>query len=113
MADFVYMTNQEYPSITLTWKNSNDEVINFSSGYTWTVILARGGEAAVTKTTGVVGASTAPNVTINWAAGELDIAEGTYELVVVARDGANKDRVFRPGRLPTVQIVSVPTIVAI
>lgn len=110
MADFVYLTNQEYPSIHLVWKDGNGDIINFSSGYTWTVMLATAGEAVVLKTTGVTGASTSPNVTINWAADELDIAEGLYDLVVIATDGASKDRVFRPGNPPTVQIVTTPTV---
>jgi hypothetical protein len=108
MADFVYMTTQEYPSIQLTWKNSNDQIIDFSSGYEWTVMLARGGEVALAKTTGVQGAGTAPNVTINWSEGELDVEEGTYDLIVIAVDGALKSRVFRPGKPPQVQIVPTP-----
>jgi hypothetical protein len=48
-------------------------------------------------------------VTINWAVGELDIAPGVYDLIVTARDGASKDRTFRPGSPPQVQIVDTPT----
>ncbi len=40
--------------------------------------------------------------------GELGIAEGTYDLVVIARDGATKDRVFRPGNPPQLRVVSTP-----
>jgi hypothetical protein len=110
MADFVYLTEQEYPSIHLVWKDGDGNLINFASGYTWTVRLAQGSEAIVEKTTGIVGSSTSPNVTINWTIGELDIAEGLYQLVVIATDNVNKDRVFRPGAFPTVQIVTTPTI---
>lgn len=109
MPDFVYLTSQEYPSIRLVWKDGTGTVIDFSSGYTWTVILAQESEAVLTKTTGVTGAATSPNVTINWGTGELDIAEGVYDLIVIARDGASKDRVFRPGNPPMMQVVEVPT----
>lgn len=110
MADFVYLTTQEYPSIQLIWKDGNNSIIDFSNGYTWTAYLATENEAVLAKTSGIVGSSTSPNVTINWTAGELNIAEGTYDLVVIARDGASKDRVFRPGNPPQVQIVESPTI---
>lgn len=109
MADFVYLTSQEYPSIHLCWKDGDDDIINFSSGYTWTVMLAQENQAVLTKTTGVTGAATSPNVTINWGTGELDIDEGLYDLVVIARDGASKDRVFRPGNPPQLQVVNTPT----
>jgi hypothetical protein len=111
MADFVYLTSQEYPSIRLVWKDGDGAVINFSSGYTWTVMLSQQNVAVLTKTTGVIGAATSPNVTINWATGELDIAEGVYDLIVIARDGASKDRVFRPGNPPQLQVIEVPVAV--
>jgi hypothetical protein len=110
MADFVYLTEQEYPSIQLIWKDGNGSIIDFSNGYTWTVFVATENEAVVEKTTGIVGSSTSPNVVINWTPGELDIAEGTYDLVVIARDGATKDRVFRPGNPPQLRVVSTPAI---
>jgi hypothetical protein len=44
-----------------------------------------------------------------WSTGELDIAEGVYDLIVIARDGASKDRVFRPGNPPQLQVVEVPS----
>ncbi len=74
------------------------------------MILAQERQAFLTKTSGVTGASTSPNVTINWAVGELDIAESVYDLIVIAHDGASKDRVFRPGNPPQLQIVEVPSL---
>jgi len=108
MPDFVYLTEQEYPSIQLIWKDGNDAAFSFSSAYKCTVMLAEEGEAVATKTSGVVGASTSPNVTINWPIGELDIAPGDYNLIVTARDDVSKDRMFRPGSPPQVQIVATP-----
>lgn len=55
MADFVYLTTQEYPSIQLIWKDGNNSIIDFSSGYTWTAYLATENEAVLAKTSGIVG----------------------------------------------------------
>jgi hypothetical protein len=71
--------------------------------------FTRGGKFGVVSFRSI-GSSTSPNVTINWTPGELRIAEGTYDLVVAARDGASKDRVFRPGNPPQLRVVSTPTI---
>lgn len=108
MSELVYLSSSEYPSVQLTWKDSTGAVIDFSSGYTFTVILSIDGAAALTKTSGISGSATAPNITINWSAGELNLTAGLYQLFVIARDGASKDRVFNPGRPPQVRIVKQP-----
>lgn len=109
MSDLVYLSNAEYPSAQLTWKDSAGNLIDFSTGYTFTVKLAQNGTTVVTKTAGITGAATAPNVTIAWDLAELNITPGVYEMFVYARDAASKDRAFRPGNPPTIQIVGAPS----
>jgi len=91
-----YIKGAEYPNVEITWLDSAGNVINFSAGWTFTVKIGQaGGAATVTKTTGITGAATAPNVIISWAAGELDtLSATTYAMDVIARETAtSKDRV--------------------
>lgn len=108
MADFVYLSTQESPAIQLTWKDSTGTPIDFSSGYTFRVLVSQLSTSLVNKTSGISGAASAPNITIAWSSNELNIAEGTYDLIVIASIGST-DRVFRPGDPPQIQIVKTPT----
>ena len=89
-----YILGAELPNYTVTWRDSAGAVIDFSTGWTFTAKLGiPGDDAIVTKTSGITGAATAPNLTVTWATGELDdIQPGTYVLQISARDGAGKDR---------------------
>ncbi len=108
MADFVYLSTQESPAIQLTWKDSTGTPIDFSSGYTFKVMVSQLSTSLVNKTSGITGASTAPNITISWSANELNITEGIYDLIVIAANGSS-ERVFRPGNPPQLQVVKTPT----
>lgn len=95
---------QELPALPLEWLDKDGSVIDFSSGWTFTVKLSTQTAptvAVLTKTSGITSAATSPNVTIDWTTSELAslTAGGTvYELRVIARRTADsKDRVFRPG----------------
>lgn len=98
MAHVTYIAGAELPDLSLTWWDSNDALIDFSTGYTFTVKVGVLGSAALfTKTTGITGAATDPNVTIGWStAAELTtLSAGTYAVQVIARRTADsKDRVF-------------------
>lgn len=109
MTTLNYLQTQEYPNVQLTWNDSTGAPINFSTGYTFTVQLAADGVAKKTVTSGITGAATSPNITIAWNVGDLNITPGTYDLILTARDGAGKDRVFRPGEFPQIQIFQSPT----
>ena len=102
-----YRTTQEDPAYVVTWLDSAGAIRNFSAGYTFTVTLTNRatGTTAVTKTANITGAATAPNVTVAWAVGELNIAAGTYDLILVATTGG-RDSVFRPGDPEAVEIVA-------
>lgn len=89
-----YAIGSELPDYPVTWQDSSGALINFASGWTFTLKLGHPGrDAVLTKTDGITGAATAPNVTITWDAGEFDdLDPGTYVLQLFARNGAGKDR---------------------
>jgi hypothetical protein len=75
-----YYRTAERPDIRLWLRDSNGNLIDFSSGYTFAFKLGNAGSAATfTKTTGITGAvgsgvepTGAPNVTLTFTASELD-----------------------------------------
>ena len=94
-----YPAGAELPDMTFTWTDSNGDLIDFSSGYTFTVKVGIPGVAAVfTKTTGITGTGTDPNVTVEWATtGELALLDTATEYqgqVIAQRTSDFKDRVF-------------------
>lgn len=91
-----YTIGAELPDVAITWTDDNSAVIDFSTGWTFTVKVGLPDQAAaLTKTTGITGAATAPNLTIAWAAGELDaVGSGAWLGQVTARNTASgKDRI--------------------
>jgi hypothetical protein len=91
-----YYKGAELPNVDITWLDSNGDPVNFSSGYTFTVKIGTAGSAAtVTKTSGITGTATAPNIVIAWDAAELDsLNPGTYDMDIIARETAtSKDRI--------------------
>lgn len=77
----VYYLGAEDPTYPVTWRDSAGAVIDFS-GATFTLRLGHPGRTAVLeKTSGIVGAATAPNVTVTWAPTDFDdVPAGTYVL---------------------------------
>ena len=94
----VYRRGAALPDSALAEFDRSGAIIDFSAGHTFEVKVGRVGHAAAfTKTTGITGAATDPNVTIAWAAsGELRTLEpGDYELQLTATHTATgKPRVF-------------------
>jgi hypothetical protein len=86
-----YQIGEELDDIQITWNDSLGGVRQFATGWTFELkIGALASAALVTKTTNIVGANTAPNVTISWAAGELDtLPAGTYTGQLKARRTAD------------------------
>jgi hypothetical protein len=73
--------------------DSNNNIIDFSTGYTFVVKVGVPGSAALlTKSAGITGAATAPNVVVAWTANELAVTPGTYSLDIIATT-AGKDRI--------------------
>lgn len=81
-----YLKGADRPALSLWLLDDTGALIDFSSGYTFSFKLGRPGQAAaLTKTTGIVGAvgsgvepTGVPNVVVTWAAGDLDIAPMSY-----------------------------------
>ena len=101
MSNAIYTQGAELPDLTIEWKDSAGNVINFSSGWTFVLRLGDPGSAAtLTKSSGITGAATSPNVTIAWAtSGELNtLTPGFYHAQLRAtRDSDSKLRVFKFG----------------
>jgi len=91
---FKYKRGAELGDGKITWNDELTGLIDFSTGWTWTLRIGdEGTTAIITKTTGISGAATAPNVTIVWDAGELDtLTPGTYTCTIQARNASTKDR---------------------
>ena len=107
MRTFIYPANTEKPDYVVEWKDRDGNTIDFSSGYTFTVKLVAqdGTTVALTKTSGITGAATMPNVTVLWASGQLNITPGTYRLHLTATTGSS-DRPYQPGAEDTVVILA-------
>lgn len=93
-----YTQGAELPDLTFEWRDSTGALIDFSSGYTFVLKLGTPGQAAVlTKSTGITGAATNPNVTVVWAtSGELNtLTPGVYTLQLIAtRSSDSKQRIL-------------------
>lgn len=107
MSQWIYRADAELPSFAVAWYDNTGTLINFASGYTFELKLVNQstGTVTLTKTTGITGAATSPNVTVAWAAGELAVAAAAYRVHLTATTGG-ADRMFRPGDEPTVTIVA-------
>lgn len=82
-----YAQGSDLPDLGLVWKDTAGNLINFSDGWTFEAKVGRLGEAAqFSKSAGITGAATSPNVLIEWATtGELNtLSPGTYTLQLAA-----------------------------
>jgi hypothetical protein len=107
------MKDQELPGDAVDWYDRAGAIIDFSTGWTFTVKICAAGTTAVaaTKTLGIVGGATIPNVTIAWSATDFTAltAGTTYVWYLYARRTADSlDRVFRPADPPAFQLVAAP-----
>lgn len=87
-----YEIGEELDPLEITWLDAAGNVRNFASGWTFEFKLGNIGQAALlTKTTGITGASTGPNVTLTWAVDELVVPAGSYTGQLRARNASTKD----------------------
>jgi len=96
MADATYIKGAELEDVLLTWNHPTTGLYtDFVSGWTFSALIGDPDVAAlVTKATGFTPSASAPNLTIAWAAGELDpLPVGVHTVDVQARHIATtKDR---------------------
>lgn len=110
---YVYMLDQELPAMTFNWQDKDAATIDFSSGYTFTAKLCLTSAPTailLTKSSGITGAATSPNITVAWTAADfVGLAAGTYRVLVYARRTADSlDRVFSPGAPPVLTLQTAP-----
>lgn len=97
---FTHTLGSELPDDAFEWTDGQGNVINFSTGWTFTVVVGFPNQApTLTKTDGITGAATAPNVTISWADDELDdpLTAGSWPGWISATNtgsGKNRKRSF-------------------
>lgn len=92
MSRLRWTSGAERPGLNLWWYDDSGALIDFSSGYTFTLKIGpRGSTALLEKTSNIVGAvgagtepSGTPNVVVTWATGDLAIAAGVYCLELKA-----------------------------
>lgn len=97
-----YHTTAERPALELWIQDDDGTLIDFSSGYTFSLKIGTVGDTALlTKTSGITGAAGAgteptgtPNVSIAWTTGELAITPGQYTGQLTATL-SGLDRVFQ------------------
>jgi hypothetical protein len=83
----IYRVGESLPSVSLVWRDTERQLIDFSSGWTLSAKVTQlDGTVAFEKTAGVVGNDTVPNVVVAWAAeGEIaSLGVGWYWLDVEA-----------------------------
>lgn len=113
--NYGYRIGQELPSMAFEWLDgATGAVIDFSSGWTFTASIAAAnapGTVLATITTGITGAATSPNVTIDWATDAFDdltpAAAGTVYVVhlVATRTSDSKQRPFAPLNPPRIMVM--------
>lgn len=87
-----YTKGHEDPAQGLTWLNGDGDVIDLSA-HTFTLKVGTPGrDADVTKTTGIAGASTAPNVVVTWSANELDDLDAGFHRGELTATSGGRDR---------------------
>lgn len=105
--DYQYRKDQELPAIPVNWYDNTGTIRDFSGGWTFTAKVCNAGTPdtiALTKTSGITGAATAPNITIDWSTTDFSTLTATstgtiYVVYLYARRTADsKDDVF-PGTL--------------
>ena len=95
---FEHTIGSELPDDAFEWTDAQNDLIDFSTGWTFTVEVGFPNQDAVlTKDEGITGAATSPNVTIAWANGELDtpLTAGSWPGWISATNGGkNRKRSF-------------------
>jgi hypothetical protein len=104
-----YIQGADLPDFAVEWADRDGAPILFGSiAHTFELKIGRrGNPATLTKSTGITGADTSPNVTVAWStSGELNtLAVGTYDADLIATrtsDGKQRKLRFRLVVLPAV-----------
>lgn len=97
-----YVLGDELGDLAIAWYDRNGDLIDFSTGWTFSVKVGQVGSAALfTKSSGITGAATDPNVTVAWAtSGELNsLSAGVYTFQIAATRVADSKVRTRQGEI--------------
>ena len=89
-----YVAGAELPDMSFNLEDPNGATLDLSTGWTLSATISGNGITPINKTTGIAGAASSPNVTIQWAVADLgSLAAGKYLLTLQARRTSDsKDR---------------------
>lgn len=91
-----YINGADLPDLEINWTDNSGTTIEFATGWTFEALIGKRSQPAlITKTTGIVGDDTSPNITITWDEDELDAltAGHTYDVAITAsRTADDKQR---------------------
>lgn len=106
MMVYAYRANAELPTFNCAWHDSSGKIIDFSTGHTFEVKLVskKDGTVVLTKSSGILGFNTNPNVVITWSVGDLNKPTGLYYLRLKATNIMG-DRYFSPNDEPIIRIL--------
>lgn len=100
------------PADGFTWTDNANQVRDFSTGWTFEVRIVTDEDRAAalhTKTSGITGSATAPNLVIEWALTDWeDLEPGTYRLIIIATPSGGKPMSFDPGNPPELVLEPEP-----
>lgn len=114
---WTYRKGSTLPSRTIAWYDGpepNATLVSFgaTAPHTWQLTITRsenGAAVVPVKTTGITGADTSPNVTIDWASGDLGALDvGEYWVTLKATRTSDSKTRFLPRKVRLV-IEAVPT----
>jgi hypothetical protein len=92
MSSIQYVQGSDLADLTIAWYDAKQQLIDFNAGYSYQVKVGYQGQSAlITKTAGITGATTDPNLTIAWSVsdGFASLAPGFYILQVTATRNAD------------------------
>ena len=100
-----YVEGSTLPDLEVWWPDpdGSGDLVDFSTGYTFSVVVGRRSAVEFTKSSGLTGAAGSgdgsepadvPNLTVQWSASDLGaLTPGLYTLELVAtRDGDSRVR---------------------
>lgn len=104
--------DREDPPWSVEWRDGQGVIRDFSGPYAFRVefLTTRTKRIFYTKTDGIAGADTSPNIVVSWAVGELADKVGKFKLRLVAKNTVtDRESIFRELSLPTLHVLPAPT----
>ena len=111
--EWTWYQHAEDPAWSGTWYDGDGVLIDFTGAtFELKLVTMDGAETVLTKTSGFTGAATAPNIIGQWSTGELDVAPGTYRIVVTPTSAGRQRSPFGGDDPDIAKIIATPPAVA-